>query len=361
MHAKVVVLVLPIALIAGLLWLDRGHPPLPQPVEQPSPQPALAKLPAHFIHDNHPQQAQTRVTNHFREYVKDNSIPKLTAEQLQGYLQSNHRNAESLLAAMQTSGDKSYLREAMQKYPNDPKVAYAALFFGGMFGDLSPQEARQWADTFKQVAPGNSMADYSSALNYLKSGQTDLALQDMAAAAKGTWNDYAWQFAQSNEEAYRAAGYSDLDSKIAGQELLLPDLTQLKQLGVQINTLAQSYQQSGDTAAAQNALQMDIRLGQQLSAVQAQPLITTLVGYAVENIALSSMDPSAPFGDTGQTVQDQINQIAQQRNYIKSVVGQNEDLVNEMSDDDIYSFLQRRQSGGEISALQWAAAKYAPQ
>jgi len=51
------------------------------------------------------------------------------------------------------------------------------------------------ADNYKRVAPDNSMADYVSALDYLKSGNTDLALQDMASAAgKSHWNDYSIEF-----------------------------------------------------------------------------------------------------------------------------------------------------------------------
>jgi hypothetical protein len=347
-----------VVLVALLVFVNR-NPATPQPGPQPrESKAALPSLPAHFIHASSQTQSNEPASrNHFRQF-KDGDFPKLTPAQVEPYLLANHRNAESLLAALQTTGDKAFLREAMQKFPTDPKVAYSALFFG----DLSPQEARQWADTFKQDAPGNSMADYASALNYMKSGQPDLALQDMTAAANGTWNDFAWQFMQSDEEAYRAAGYSETDAKFAaGSQLLLPDLSSLKQLGVQLNNLAQSYQQSGNTTAAQNAWQMDFQLGQQLSAVQAQPLITTLVGYAVENIALSSMDPAAPFGNTGQTVQDQLNQIADQRAYIKNAASQYENLINEMSDDDIYNYLQRRQASGEISALQWATAKYAPQ
>lgn len=246
----------------------------------------------------------------------------------------------------------------MEKFPHDPRVAYTALFFG----NLSPEEARQWADNFKQSAPGNTMADYASALNYLKSGQTDLAMQDMAAAGKGSWTDYSWEFMQNSEEAYRSAGYSDIDAKIAAQAPFeLPDLAPLKQLGLQLNALAQTYQQAGDNTSAQNALQMNLQLGQQLSATDAQPLITTLVGMAVEKIAFSSMDPNAPYGNTGQTVQDQINQLTQERQYIRDITAQFQSVLPSLSDQDILSFYERRRTFGEPSAMQWAVSKYSPQ
>jgi hypothetical protein len=345
--------------IAVFLFINRTPPAASPTVSTPGkPQVALPDMPAHFTGSHQSQPDSPASANHFREHLLDGNFPKLTAAQVEPYLQANHRNAESLIAAFMTSGDRAYVREAMQQFPNDPKVAYSALYFG----NLSPEEKRQWEDNFKRLAPNNSMANYASALDYIKSGQPELALQDMTAAGKGTWSDYSWQFIQSSEEAYRAAGYSDLDAKIAAQDqLLLPELAQLKQLGAQIGDLAKTYQQAGNTAAAQNAFQLDVQLGQQLSATEVQPLITTLVGYAVERIALTSMDPSAPFDNTGQTVQNQLDQIAQQKQYIKSFTSQSEKLLTQMSDDDIYSYLQRRQSSGEINALQWALAKYSPQ
>jgi hypothetical protein len=345
--------------IAVFVFINRTPTAAPPTVSAPvKPPVTLPALPAHFTGSHQGQSDAPASANHFREHLLDGNFPKLTAAQIEPYLQGNHRNAESLIAAFMTTGDRGYVREAMQQFPNDPKVAYSALYFG----DLSPEEKRQWLDNFKHVAPNNSMANYASALDYLKSGQPDVALQDMTAAGKGTWTDYSWQFVQSSEEAYRAAGYSEVDAKIAAQtQLLLPELAQLKQLGLRLGDLAKTYEESGNIAAAQNARQMDVQLGQQLSAAETQPLITTLVGYAVERIALTSMDPNAPFDNSGQTVQNQLDKIAQQKQYIKSFTSQSEDLIARMSDDDVLSYLQRRQSSGEISALQWARGKYSPQ
>ena len=70
------------------------------------------------------------------------------------------------------------------------------------------------------------------------------------------------------------------------------------------------------------------------------------------------MDPNAPYGNSGQTVADLINQIQQQRDAIKTAASQDESLLPLMSDDDVLNYLQRRQSFGEMNAIQWAANKY---
>ena len=102
------------------------------------------------------------------------------------------------------------------------RVAYAALFFG----NLSPEEARQWADNFKQSAPGNTMADYASALNYMKSGQTDLAMQDMATAAKASRGSITpGNSCKVPRRPIAPPAIPDIDAKIASQApFQLPDL-----------------------------------------------------------------------------------------------------------------------------------------
>ena len=190
--------------------------------------------------------------------LKDKN-PKLTREQAEAYLKANGRNAASLLAAFRTSGDPALLQEAMQKYPNDPQVAFEATFDK----DLSPAEQRQWLNTFEKSAPNNAMANYLSALNYFTAGQIDQGVQELAAAASKPIDDYTVSRVQDDVEAYLAAGYSMAEAKqVATMQLLLPQLAQFKQLGLDTVDLANAYRQAGDTASVQTALQMAASLGQ---------------------------------------------------------------------------------------------------
>jgi hypothetical protein len=88
-------------------------------------------------------------------------------------------------------------------------------------------------------------------------------------------------------------------------------------------------------------------------------LINTLVGMNIERNALSAMDPSAPYGSDGQTVQDQLNQLAQQKTALKNLNDQfNTTAVPAMSQQDWISYQQRQNIFGEAAADQWAIAKY---
>jgi len=282
----------------------------------------------------------------------------LSTEQIDTYLTQNRRNAESLLAAFRASSDTTYLKEAEEKFPNDPRVAYAAIFKCD-----SPEERNQWLERLKQSDPGNALPNYFAALDALKSGQMDRAVQEITAASgKQQFQDYSMDFLQNAEDAYRSAGYSDADAKsIAATELLLPDLKELRDLGRQMVSLANSYRQSGDSASADAALQMNIALGQRFGGYPGEPLVDRLVGIAIEHDALATMDPTTPYGTSGQTVQDRLNQLNSTRESLKSLAQQETGLFQRMTDQDVASFWDRWRTFGYEPTMRWALGKYGNQ
>jgi RNA polymerase sigma factor (sigma-70 family) len=305
----------------------------------------------------------TNLFSRLYDRLKDKQV-KLTHEQVDAYLGANGRNASTLLAAFRTSDDPALLKEAMEKYPNDPQVAFETVAYNTVYSkDVSPADQRKWLDAFEKSAPDNALANYLSAINYFNAGQIDQGVQDMSAAAGKSLNDYTVSRAENDMEAYLAAGYSVADSEVLGtSQLLLPQLAQLKQLALDSADLANAYRQTGDTASAQTVLQMADQLGQQYASPSAgEPTVSQLVGIAIENIALHSMDPNAPYGDSGQTVQDRLNQLLQQRTNVQQSNQQVSNLFPSMSDQDWIIYKNRWLMFGEASAEQWVIGKYGPQ
>jgi hypothetical protein len=277
----------------------------------------------------------------------------LTTEQVEAYLKSYGRKPSSLLAAYRTSGDPALLREAMQKYPNDPQVAFEAVFAK----DISAAQRRQWLNAFEQSAPENPLANYLSAREYLKAGQTDLALQEFGAASgKHQFDDYTLSRRQDDEEAYLAAGYPTAEAKmVASSQVLLPQLAELKQLGVQMVDLAKSYRSAGDDASAQALLQMTTGLGQSYTAGDCG--VSHLVGLAIQRIALGAMDQASTYDDSGHTVQWQLDQLTQKKAAITTLFRDNSSLLENMSDQDWISYIDRDKNFGEEAAMRWVVSK----
>ncbi len=317
-------------------------PKLPAPVVRASSDASSEDAPAHSLYD---------------KYVKGTNLAKVPVEKLAAYLKENHRDASSLLAAYRISRDTSLLEEAMQKFPNDPEVAFEAAFKQG----ISPEDRRQWLDNFKKVAPDNALANYLSAYEYFKNGQSDQAVQEFtAASAKQGLDEFNSDRVENDQEAYLAAGYSIEEAKAAAcSQLLLPQLAQIKQACLSMADLAKSYQQAGDSASAQSVLQMTIQMGQRYNnSDPGQPMISELVGIAVERIALSAMDPNAPYGDNGGTAQQYLDQLTQQRDALRQLGQQAEPLYSQLSDRDWMLYKDRWMTLGEENALHWVINRY---
>ena len=259
-----------------------------------------------------------------------------------------------MLGAFRASGDDALLAEAKEKFPNDPRVQFAAAFKSD-----SPEERVQWLERFKQSDPDNALADYLLAAEHSKAGQTVQALQEIAAAnSKRGFDNYLLDFMQNAEEAYQAGGYSAAEAKAtAATTALLPELAKLKQVGVDLAELAKRYEQVGDETSAQAALQMGLDLGHRLDQSPQVTLIQELVGIAVEKLALTATNPNAPYGGAGQTVNDQLDALAARRKTYRELSAQSDRVLMSMSDEDVAHYYDRIRLYGDVAAMRWVVNK----
>jgi RNA polymerase sigma factor (sigma-70 family) len=342
------------------LLADNGRlsvkpPPAPHLPAPPMQAAALTATNSPLNEDNEPTNFWARLQG---------KEPKLTREQAESFLTANGRNAANLLAAYRTSHDPALLQEAMKNFPNDPQVAFEAVEASTVHTlDLTPEEQRQWLDAFEKSAPNNSLANYLSAINDFNAGQIDDGVKELSAASGKSLDDYTISRAENDVEAFLAAGYSPAEAEEFGtSQLLLPQLAQLKNLTRQIYDLAGAYRQTGDVASSQAVLLMADTLGQQYaSPAPGEPTITQLVGIAIENIALKGMDPNLPYGDNGQTVQDRLDQLQQQKTDVQQLVQQAENLLPRLTPQDLIIYKNRWLMFGEQNAEQWVINKYGQQ
>ena len=286
-----------------------------------------------------------------------NKVTKLTLAQVEPYLNAHQRSAPSLLAAYRTTSDPALLAEAVQKYPQDPRVNFEAA----IRLEAAPEERRRALDEFKQAAPDNSMASYLSALDHLKAGQAAAGIDDLlAASGKAQFQCYSQDRILANEEAYLAAGYPPAEAKlIANMFLVEPYLVQMRELGKQLTDLAGSYQQAGDTGSQGGALQLAAELGRRFGEPSGGETLThQLVGISIERAALAAMDPSSPIEGTGGTVQERLDQLVRQKEAYHVLANDADPLWATLSDQDWLAYYSQFSSAGEEAALQWLVSNY---
>jgi hypothetical protein len=367
----IIVVALAIALAALLLW-PRGKAPQPviapaQAVEADLPTPqtsaeAIRQRLAMARSTDAPAGTNSSVTNLLRRLLSGKEdAPLISREQAEAFAAANGRRADALLAAWRASGDTNFLREAMEKFPNDPRVAFMAWAKSGG-GDNDPAAKREWLEKFQRAAPDNALADYLSAREHFKSGDTDTALRELAGAAGKPWRDYTLDQIQNVEEAYRAAGFSEAEAKtIANMGVLLPHLAQIKGLGISLTELAGTFRQSGDAASADAALQWVMQVGKRMEQEGTPTLIQELVAIAMERNALRGLDPNYVLGNSGLTAQQQIEALDQQRAAIREIARDSGQIMNSLSDADLANYFDRLKLFGEIAAVQWAKTRVAAQ
>jgi len=351
--------------VTGVLILSRRpEPQLPSPEPAPVPQlpaaqpkrSASLRLPTPKLseHKDAKAAAETKARQ-LLTWLEKGSTNQLSTEVLSQYLAMNQRSVESLLAAFRTTGDKDLLKEALEKYPDDPRVNFTALF-----NSDTPEERQQRLEALKKADPDNAMANFLAAQEAFKAGNTDLAVQElMAASGKTGWQDYSREFTHSAEEAYRAAGYSEAEAKaMAATGLVLPQLQELRDLGRKVNDLAGLYQQAGDYDSALAARQIGLSLGERFTEPTADnSLLKQLVGIAIQNQILASMNPASPYDNTGRTVQQELEALKQQRDAIRELVQQSGSIFSTLNEQEIASYFDRQKTFGELATIQWLISR----
>jgi hypothetical protein len=280
---------------------------------------------------------------------------RLPAAQIEAYLQRNHRNAESLLAAFQVSRDAAYLRQAATNFPGNPAVQFAVIA-----NHVFPDDQRQWIDAFMSSSPDNALAWYFSALDYFKGNQPEQAAQELAQAARRQmFSDYGSQTVQAVEEMYNSAGWPDLAAMAVAPgtaESASPYASTLKQLGLDVVQCQQQDLAQGNTDGANSMAAVSMTLAGELR--QSSSPISELFGIDIEKKLLSQLDPSANYDFLGESVASLQAELDQQKNSIKTVM-QNRDLVRPtLGETDLTGYWEREKMYGEIYAMQWLQSMY---
>src|SRR5688500_3975339 len=197
----------------------------------------------------------------------DATVFKLSPEQIAAFLSKRGTNAETLLAAFNATGDKAFLRQAVELFPDSAFVLASALA-----QDALPEQRSDLLAKLKQLSPDNPLANYLSARDHLKQQQPDLALKEFQeAAAKSGFHDFTVERIQGLEEMYLAVGYSAAEAKaLAMTREHLPAVGQMRELGREMPRLQQQYANAGDGSSAELLAKMGLALANDISGSSAR-------------------------------------------------------------------------------------------
>ena len=126
------------------------------------------------------------------------------------YLAGHKRSREALIAAGLLTGNRALLREAAERFPDDPHVQFLAVS-----NEFFPEKQREWVERFKASEPGNSLGAYFMAGEHFKAGETAAALEELYTGARlGNFQDYSNEGMLAMEAAALDLGGSLLEAKV---------------------------------------------------------------------------------------------------------------------------------------------------
>jgi hypothetical protein len=290
------------------------------------------------------------------------ALPKIPREKVEAWLAKHHRNAASLLAAFRALGDTNYLNEAATKFPNDPHVELAVLA-----RDEFPADRRKWLDLFKASSPSNSLANYFSAQDYFKNGNTDAAVNELlAASGKSQFDNHTMEAQLDAEELYLDSGKSPREAATfalsAMAEEDLPELATIKRVDQGIADLMQQKLAAGDVDSTVNLAQMGMMIADKLnSGDSGKLLINQLVGMATEAIILSHLDQNTAYDFLdGQTPGQVLQMLKQQKAAFRELSANFQAAYPSMTEAELNNYSQRSQIYGEIDAMRWVVQQHPP-
>ena len=233
--------------------------------------------------------------------------------------------------------------------------------------DEFPQDRRKWLDLFKNSSPSNSLANYLSAQDYFKNGNSDAAVQELlAASGKSQFDSFETEGLLDAEDLHSSSGESPLESSGEAMadisEDMLPELATFKRLAQGMGDLQKQYLDSGDANSAANLAQMGMTLGNQLeSGDSGKYLINQMVGIADENIVLSKLDPNTIYDFlNGQTPAQVLQQLKDQRASDRELIGNFSAAYSLLTQDEMTSYVERMKIYGETAAMQWVVQQHPP-
>lgn len=272
----------------------------------------------------------------------------VSLEVKRGYVEMRKESLDSYLA----TGDETLLREAAAKFPDEPQVQFAVLS-----KDLFPEERRKWIDALKESDPENSLANYLSAVDFLKNGQRKEAFEELSQAmSKDRFDDYVSEAFQNTEEFLSHAGYSDLTAKYTSVlELELPHLSEMKNVANEVSLEYQQLVSNERFDEADELAMAGLRLGQQMSLGDAsRTLISQIVGIAVEKKILSAMDPERQYPNLPLSIDQMRSELQRQQDELKSLIPTVREVVMPHQDERmLLNYLERFKLQGEENAIQW--------
>ena len=287
-------------LLGGLVWWWNPRPPEPaeaRPAAKPVvQQPAATVAPA-------PTEAlPTFGTEAFNQLAKERGA---------AWLASRNRDAISLLALWDLTGDETVLREAGEKFPGNPQVCLAMLNLVFTKGE-DPAQQKKWTDRMIAANPDNPLGYHYQARLSVAMGDPAMTRSalELALQAKGKINHYLRERMIGAKEGLLASGVSLKDtfflSTVAPMAKGSDGLVTLSGLNVFFVDQLKEMKAPGRETEYQELAALGLRLAEQQRFTESPSLLNELLTQGQRMKFLKDLDPETEIANSGRSVAEEL-------------------------------------------------------
>ena len=297
----------------------------------------------------------------------DELSPTFTSEDIARFLAKHGETAVNLIAAFEKSHDRALLERALQLFPNSPIVLMLAADSVPAGAASQPGETYQpnpqrmeFIERFKAADPNNPLPWIYAGQELFKSKQTAEGLAEIRAALeRPAFYTYANERMDGAQRLYEDAGMSPTEATLLAMAgLSLPHMTAAQQASRSLMEWQKSAADSGDTAAADDAIQLTYNLGRTFATPEAsRTLIGQLVGVSIEARALKALPAGTQPGWLAVWPEIRLAEMESQKQNVKELTAGLEWVMQSQNEPLLAEYLRRNRTEGELSALTWLKAQ----
>ena len=278
----------------------------------------------------------------------------ITGADLESWLASkegdSHSLGEALVIAGLITNSPDLIRQGIETDPENGHL----LFIGATLTAFSAEERLAMSMRLLEADPENGLAAFIHASHLLGAGQSDAAIEMMRSSTERTRiYDFGIETQLLMEEAYGAAGISPGAAKLrSAYNLQMPYLSDLRSLVSSLKGMEGSFT-TGEASELQSlTASMGHRLADQS---RSGMLVSTLMGFSLEEATLAGLPDAAPSPYMGLTVAQARESIVAERQAIRQEMVNLPDVEEILSADPelMGRYIDRVRLTGELEATKW--------